>query len=268
MTDLTYVIAGNGASLTQSPKGSILASDHMVRVNNFFFEPQSYLGPRVDLAVMGGDPRVAPFMFETLRQCRHTYDIKAWTSHNPAVIRAGMRHFGACYQPLRYGDPALQAQVQALIAQYGCTPMTGTYAVLAAHGAGAERIILTGMDFYQTRKRYAYQAGKHQKALLGADLDVRGLDQRLHNLDLDMAILSLLQDHSGGILLRTNTKSMLDNLMDMAPLREGPTPDTRPTNPPKDWSSRAGFYPITLLRFLRWARRAMTRRSKWYNPAP
>lgn len=262
MTNLTYVIAGNGASLATSLKGTLLASDRMVRVNNFFFEPQSYLGLRVDLAVMGGDPRVAPFMFETLRQCQHTYNIKAWTSHNPAVARAGMRHFAAQHQPLRYGDPALEAQVKALIAQYDCAPMTGTYAVLAAYGAGAERIILTGMDFYQTGKRYTYQAGKHQKALLGADLDVRGLDQRLHNLDLDMAILALLQDHTGGALFRANTGSMLDNLMDMAPQRDGATPDVRPTNPPTDWSSRTGLYPITLLRFLRWARHAMTRPHK------
>jgi hypothetical protein len=237
-----------------------------VRTNNFFFEPQSFLGRRVDLAVMGGDPRVAPFMFETLWRCRGTYDLRAWTSHNPAVVRAGRRRFGALYQPLRYGSDALAKQVQALIAHYGCKPMTGTYAVLAAHGRGAGQgtghIILTGMDLYGSENRYAHTTGKNHSALLGQDLNQRKIDADQHNIDLDLAILALVQEHTGGALKRTTSGSKLDTLMDMAPFRAGASPDISPTNPPADWASRAGLYPIGLLKGLRYLRRVTTRPSK------
>ncbi|QCO58159.1 hypothetical protein EOK75_20600 (plasmid) [Pseudorhodobacter turbinis] len=255
MTGPTYVVAGNGTSIAHPTAGSILASDFMVRSNNFFFEPQSFLGRRVDLAVMGGDPRVAPFMFETLWQCRGTYDLRAWTSHNPAVIRAGRRRFGALFQPLCYGDDGLAAQVQGLIACYGCKPMTGTYAVLAAYGQGAGRIILTGIDFYDSQKRYSYDAGKNQSALLGQDLNYRGLDIRQHNIDLDLEILTLVQEHTGGALRRTTSGSRLDAVMDLAENRQGAGPDIVPTTPPTDWASWAGLYPIAALKLLRRLRR-------------
>lgn len=256
MTRPTYVVAGNGNSLAQANTGRIQASDHIVRTNNFFFEQQSYLGTRIDLAVMGGDPRVAPFMFETLWQCRTTYDLKAWTSHNPVVIKAGLRRFGAQYTPLRYGDPKINDQVQSLIRHYGRKPMTGTYAVLAAYGAGAGRILLTGMDFYQTGNRYAYQAGRHQSNLLGIDLNQRGLDTLQHNPRLDLAIFALLQEQDDVELLRTANGSLLDTIMDLAPKRTGPVPIVQPTHPPTDWAPRAGLYPIAALKLLRWLRRA------------
>ncbi len=43
--------------------------------------------------------------------------------------------------------------------------------------------------------------------------------------------------------------------MDMAENRPGP--DITPTNPPVDWSPRAGLYPIAALKVLRRMRRAM-----------
>jgi hypothetical protein len=259
MTDVThstYVVAGNGASLMQEAGGRILASDRMVRTNNFFFEPQSYLGLRVDLAVMGGDPRVAPFMFETLWRCRGTYDVRAWTSHNPAVIRAGKRRFHATYQPLRTGLPDLDARVSALIARYDRKPMTGTYAVLAALGQGAERIILTGMDFYQQDRRYSYATGTSQRALLGADLERRKVDARQHDPALDLAVLSAVQEETGGFLQRASSGSLLDAIMPLAPVRDGPRPAISPTDPPGDWANRVGLYHISTLRVLRRLRRA------------
>ena len=261
MTKTTYVVAGNGASLAQPFEGRILGSDFMLRTNNFFFEPRSFLGPRVDLAVMGGDPRVAPFMFETLWQCRKTYDLRHWTSHNPAVVRAGKRRFAPRYKPLSFGPPAIAPQVQALIAKYDRKPMTGTYALLAACGlhmaAPPETrggIILAGMDLYGTDTRYAYQSSKNQMALLGHDLNHRRLDSRLHDVDLDMAIMALLQAHTDGALLRTSSNSRLDHIMDLDPKRAGAPPECVPTHPPKDWAAWAGGYPIALLRMLRWGR--------------
>lgn len=266
MTHPTYVVAGNGASLAHIPPGCVLASDRMVRTNNFFFERHSHLGPRVDLAVMGGDPRVAPFMFETLWQCRETYALNAWTSHNPAVIRAGKRRFGACYEPLHFATQDIEKQVQDLCARFGCKPMTGTYALLAAHGQGAGqgggKIILAGMDLYGTDTRYAFTAGHNHSVLLGRDLNRRQLDTRQHNSDLDLAIIALLQEHTQGALQRCSSGSRLDDLMDVAPQRTGAPPDVQPTNAPTDWAAWAGVYPIVALKMLRGMRAALSWPSK------
>ncbi len=267
MSSHTYVVAGNGASLACAPAQSILASDTIIRTNNFFFEPQSFLGPRVDLAVMGGDPRVAPFMFETLWRCRHTYDLRAWTSHNPAVIRAGQRRFATLYQPMHWGCDALADQVQTLIAEYDCKPMTGTYGVLAAlghslaAGTGISQIILTGVDLYSNGRRYIFEAGRNHNALLGGNLDWRGLDTGQHNMELDLKILALVQEHTNGALRRTTSGSGLDEIMEMAQQRQGAVPEIRPTTPPTDWVSRVGLYPIAALKMMRWLRRVMKPRA-------
>ena len=93
LADRTVVVAGNGCSVEAIPDGVLLADDFVIRTNNFFFERRFHLGRRVDLALMGGDPRVAPFMFETLYRCRADYDIRAITSVNSRVAKAGQRRF-------------------------------------------------------------------------------------------------------------------------------------------------------------------------------
>ena len=253
----TYVVAGNGTSLAEPHGNRILASDKIVRTNNFFFERQSYLGTRVDLAVMGGDPRVAPFMFETLWQCRGTYDITAWCSHNPKVQRAGQRRFARAFIPFPQLPGALAAQLQELIARYQCKPMTGTYGALAALGQGAEQIILTGFDLYQSGKRYTYDVGRRQSQLLGADLNTRSLDKGQHNIDLDIAVFELMQRHMAGGLSCAAPNAALSKVMDLAPIRDGAAPDITPLDAPRDWASWAGLYPLGALRALRAARRIL-----------
>ena len=93
MSSRPVIVAGNGMSLTRIAPGRVLETDFIIRTNNFFFETHYYLGRRVDLAMMGGDPRVAPFMFETLWQCRKDYDLQGWSSFNPKVVPAGNRRF-------------------------------------------------------------------------------------------------------------------------------------------------------------------------------
>lgn len=147
--------------------------------------------------------------------------------------------------------------------------MTGTYGVLAALGhaaqtaaAGAPQIILTGMDFYAGTQRYTFETGKNQSALLGLDMNQRRVDTSQHNTDLDLAIFEQIQEHTDGTLRRTTSGSKLDDLMEMAPPRHGPALDIRPTNPPTDWAPRAGLYPITALKFMRWLRGSMKRPYK------
>ncbi len=249
--DRPVVVAGNGASLAHLPQGAVLPDDFIIRTNNFFFEPQFYLGQRVDLAFIGGDPRVAPFLFETLYRCRNDYDLRSWSSHNPRVIRAGRWRFGSRFQPMCYRDAQIQNEVQQLISHHGCQPTTGVYAVLMAHGLGAEKILLAGMDFYGTHKRYPFVPGPHYRALMGEDLGRRGLDHHLHNLDLDHAILGLLQRRGDVELQRIGDSPLLRDVSVPAPNRGG-TGICRPRSaPPTDWAGRVGLYPIGVLKVLR-----------------
>lgn len=251
LRDRTVVVAGNGASLAQIPPGAVLADDFIIRTNNFFFEQRFYLGCRVDLAFMGGDPRVAPFMFETLYRCRSDYDLRGWSSHNPRVIRAGRRRFGQSVLSMRYRDTSLETEVRQLITRHGRHPTTGVYAVLMAYGLGAETILLAGMDFYGARTRYPFSPGPHYRALMGQDLGQRGLDHHLHDLDLDHAILRLLQERGDVQLLRLGDSPLLRDVSAPAPNRDGTGLDLPRTAPPTDWVNRAGLYPIGALKIMR-----------------
>jgi hypothetical protein len=261
------VVAGNGPSLAQMPPGVALAGDYVVRVNNFFFETRFHLGPRVDLAVLGGDPRVAPFMAETLRRCGD-YGILAWTSHDPRVIRAARRPLRrAAHLPMRLRDAHLARALDALRGRYQKEVSTGVFAVLAAHGLGAERIVLAGMDLYSGPVRYPFVPGRRMRALMGRDLGRRGVDRRLHDADLDRAVLAMLAGRGDAILHAAAPTPGLGALMELAPTRAGVPVADDPRTPPADWAGRSGLYPIGALSVLRrgagWlrARRAEAPRS-------
>ncbi|MVO18516.1 hypothetical protein [Parasedimentitalea huanghaiensis] len=251
MMDRRVVVAGNGPSIASLEPGCIQADDFIIRINNFFFEPRFFLGQRVDLAFMAGDPRVAPFMFETLHQCRADYDLRAWSSHNPRVVRAGQRRFGALYQPMRYRDSEIEAEVKTLIARYNRSPTTGVYAVLMAHAIGAQEIIMAGLDLYSTPQRYPYELGPHYRALMGQDLAARGIDSHLHHPQLDLDILKVLKTRDDVRLLRACDTPALKDLTDWAPVQGTPSLDQPRHSPPTDWAARSGFYSIELLKVLR-----------------
>jgi hypothetical protein len=248
----TCVVAGNGQSLTRIAPGRVLAGDAVLRTNNFFFERAFYLGRRVDMAYLGGDPRVAPFMFETLHRCRDEYEIGGWTSHNPKVIKAGMARFSDLYRPLRFRDTALAREVARLTALFQRKPMSGTYAVLAAHGLGARHILLAGVELYTGGARYPFTPGRHFQSLMAPSRAPEGPDRQLHDPDLDRAILEHLLSRGDLRLERTSEHSALADILPLAAPREGapmePLPRPEPIN---DWAAWAGAYPIAMLKLLR-----------------
>ncbi|WP_254868554.1 hypothetical protein [Phaeobacter sp. HF9A] len=190
-------------------------------------------------------------MFETLYRCRNDYDLRGWSSHNPQVIRAGRRRFAQSFQPMRYRDKMVEQAVRQLIVRHGRHPTTGIYAVLMAHGMGAEQILLPGMDFYGTHQRYPFSPGPHYRDLMGQDLGRRGLDAHLHDLDLDHAILQMLQTRGDLQLLRLGDSPLLRDVSDPAPDRGGAGLEQPRVDPPTDWASWAGPYPIRALKVLR-----------------
>lgn len=258
----TVVVAGNGGSIESIPHGVVLADDFIIRTNNFFFERQFFLGHRVDLALMGGDPRVAPFMFETLYRCRLDYDIRAVTSINSRVAKAGQRRFSSQFRKFPWRDSNLRDAVSDLEHRHKRKVMTGTYAVLAAYGLGARSLILVGFDLYTGTARYPYPMGPHQRALMEPVIERHGLDADQHDRDLDYSVLKLLL-HRGDVAITCATNPMAwGNLLPLAEPRVGVPLRALPRlSAPTDWASNVGFYHIYLLRFLRWARR-VTRRKK------
>ncbi|WP_172300509.1 hypothetical protein [Pseudoruegeria sp. HB172150] len=249
------VIAGSGPSLAAIAPGRVLADDLIVRVNNFFFEDRYYLGARVDLAFVSGDPRLAPFLCATLRRARADYDIRAWTAPSRRVERAGRRRLRLPFRPFCPGDAETAARVEALKARYQAIPSSGVQAVLMAQHMGAARIVLAGIDLYSGAKRYVYTPGRHQRALLGQDLDTRAYDRPLHHPDLDRAVLAWLADRPGLTLWRSADCAALNDLLDLAPARPGAAPVPAPKRRIADWDARAGLYPIALLKLMRRMRR-------------
>lgn len=251
-----FVVAGNGPSIAQFPTGVLRPDDFIIRVNSFFFEPVFYLGQRVDLAFIGGDPLVAPLVFETLYHCQDHYDLSGWSTHNPKVLPHGQRRFGGLYQEMRFRDAALKAQVETLVRSYQKHPTTGTYAVLMAHGLGAEEILLTGFDFYQKANRYCYPPGASIRALMGQDIATRGLDQRLHDVQLDLDILRLLQDRDHVRLLSATDVPVLRNISQLVvPNRAERRTSGQPKRsaPPMDWVARSGLTHVRTLKLRRQA---------------
>ena len=250
MSNVT-VVAGSGLSLTRIAPGRVLATDSIFRTNNFFFEDQYYLGKRVDLAFVGGDPRVSPFVFETLVRARAQYDVRRWSAATGKVAHIGRRFMKLPYQPLHYADDRTREMLDVLQARYQARPSSGIQALLLAHAMGARRIILAGIDLYSGPQRYAYAPGRHQRDLLGKDLATRSYDLRLHHPDLDLAILAWLAAEPDISLWRSSDCAALNDLLDLAPERPGPVLTPQPKPQILDWAPWAGWYPIGLLKLLR-----------------
>jgi len=258
----TVVVAGSGESLSRIAPGRVLAADSVVRVNNFVFERQRYLGSRVDLAYVAGDPRLAPFVFEAMARARDQYEIRAWAGLTEPVRRAGRARLGRHGVPERdtgLRDAEARVLLARLEAEHQASPTAGVRAALWAWEAGAATILLAGIDLYAGPVRYAYEPGPRQRALLGADLGRRGYDQGLHDPELDRRVLAWLAARPGLNLWRSADVPALNGLLDLAPARPGPAMPVLDKRPITDWPARAGLYPIQLLRLLRWTRRLQRR---------
>lgn len=251
------VVAGNGPSLAKIVPNRILVGDTIVRTNNFFFEAQYFLGKTVDLAFVCGDPRISPFVFETLNRARAYYDVRQWSAPTCRVARIGRRRLNLPYQPLHHADDATTAKLADLQARYQVVPSTGIQALLLAQAMGARQIILAGIDLYSGPQRYAYVPGRHQRDLLGEDLATRSYDQHMHHYDLDRALIDWLASRPGMTLWRSADCPVLNDLLDLAGERPGPAVRATPKPQPQmlDWAGWAGWYPIALLKLLRRVRR-------------
>ena len=245
------VVAGNGPSLAHIAPGRVTGDDAILRTNSFFLEPHYYLGRRVDLAMIAGDPRVAPFIAETLRQNPGSYDLRHWSATNPAVARKIAARMLCPHQPMRYHGPGVEQAVARLCAQYQAQPTAGVQTLYLAHALGARHILLAGIDLYATPQRYAFDPGPRMRILMGRDLGTRSFDGHLHHPDLDRALIGWLADQPDVTLQRAADPSPLAGLLDLAPVRSGPPLDQPVKRPITDWAGSANGYPIGVLMALR-----------------
>lgn len=254
------VVAGNGPSLAAIAPGRVLATDAILRTNSFFLEPAYYLGPRVDLAMISGDPRVAPFLVETLAGLSGQYGVESWTSNDPRVIRIAARRLALPQVPLALADAETAAEVARLCDLYRAQPTAGVLLLLMAQALGARRILLAGIDLYAGSRRYAFDPGPRMRRLMGQDFGVRSWDNHLHHPDLDRRLIAWVAGRPGMALWRATDPSPLSELLDLAPLRDGPPPPAPAKTPVEDWAGWAGgWYPAWGLWVLRRGR-ALQRR--------
>ena len=134
--DGVCVVAGNGPSLAAIAPGRVLAQDAILRTNSFFLETAYHLGTRVDLAMISGDPRVAPFLVETLSGLAGQYRLESWTSNDPRVIRIAARRLTAPQVPLAFADADTTAEVARLCDHYRAQPTAGGADAAAGPCAG------------------------------------------------------------------------------------------------------------------------------------
>jgi len=254
------VVAGNGPSLAHVAPGRVTGADAILRTNSFFLEPEYFLGTRVDLAMIAGDPRVVPFLLETLCRAPHLYRIGGWSSPAPGVARMAARRMSCPQVPMACLTPAVAAEVARLSDHYRAVPTAGVQTLLLAHAKGARHILLAGIDLYATPQRYAVTPGPHMRRLLGQDLGTRSFDNRLHHPDLDRRLIAFLADQPGLTLQRAADPSPLSGLLDLAPPRTGPALHQPPKVPITDWAGWAdGWYPVGALWLPRQVRGAQMR---------
>lgn len=257
--DSFVVIGGNGPSLARLAPDRVLAGDVIFRINSFFLETDYHLGRRVDLALIAGDPRVVPFVLETMRRAQGQYELRRWAATKPRVARIARGSLDLPEERLRQ-TPAAAAELDRLMAEYQAEPTSGIQALFLAHAMGARRIGLAGIDLYAAPTRYAFEPGPRMRALMGRDLATRPYDRRLHHPDLDKAAISWLSEQADVSLFRLSEDSPLAEFLDLAPPREGMAPE-RPVKPPiTDWAGWAkGWYPARALWAMRKVRSAQMR---------
>lgn len=251
MSDKTAIVAGNGPSLAAIPPGVVIEDDEIIRTNSFFLEREYYLGDHVDLAFIAGDPRVTPFVFATLQSIADHYRVAAWTSQHDAVRNVGVKYCSRPFAPYLDLPPNASDVIEDLTKRYQAQPTTGVMAMFQAQARGARTIILAGVDLYGANQRYVFEPGKNMRSLLGQNLAARRYDTRLHNRDLDCALIDWVAGQDGLRLYKASPDAPLD--LDPAPIRPGSPILPKPKPVTHDWVSWAGWYPIWGLRLLRMA---------------
>ncbi|PMR73046.1 alpha-2,3-sialyltransferase [Billgrantia endophytica] len=247
-----FIVAGGGPSLLTLDVRRVDLQDTIVRVNNFFFENTYRLGRRVDLVQVGGDRWIFPFYAKTLHRllAEGVYSVGSWSSHQAQVARRGQRSLPLPFVGVRYRDRDAEKAISALIERYRKTPTTGIWAIISAHGLGADTITLAGIDLYTGSERYAHELTGHSAALV-SHIGTGGYNTQFHDVALDRDIIVYLAQRGDVKIQRASVESGALDFLPVAPKHgEGfrIEPKSKVIN---DWDGWAGLYPIGAMRLAR-----------------
>lgn len=243
-------------------------SASIVRVNNFFFEEQFFLGKRVDLVQVGGDGWLFPFYAKTLARAANEggYSVSSWSCHKESLLDCGARILSIPSVPFSFRDIEAQKSVENLCAETGLFPTTGVLAVINAHSLGAKKITIVGMDLYSGKERYPHKLGSKTSAVVS---EFKGYNERCHSLDLDLAVLQYLNSRDDVEIFRIGSNpSIVPEVISSPRLT---TPSLKPCPSKKilihDWVGWFGPIPFCLVHILRRARmfqiRLLTLSKSW-----
>ena len=189
--DKDVIVAGNGPSLRKTVNFSHNRNVKIVRVNNFFFETQFYLGKTVDLLVVGGDRWLFPFYLQTAKKLikKDDYKILNWTCFETTILN---KYEIKDATKLYIEDRAHALEhVKFLQKKYGNRkPTTGVLAVLYAYLLGAKTINVIGLDNYSLGQPYEYDNSQVDKQL--RQKNKKEFPKRFHALELDLEIMDFI----------------------------------------------------------------------------
>ncbi|THV10569.1 alpha-2,3-sialyltransferase [Rhizobium rhizophilum] len=248
-----FIVAGNGPTMVDLDRAQFNIEDTIIRVNSFFFEPEYFIGRRVDILQIGGDRWIFPFFAKTLGKvlAAGLYDVRHWSCHQPDVAQGARCQVGRNEVALCYKDSHTRDYVVGRCLHYGRLPTTGVYALLNAHALGAKYITIAGMDFYAADRRYMYELGPRNERLLHGSAKI-GYNGNFHDQRLDLDIVRYLADKQELTLYRTNSATSALEFLDLAPDHHNVShpPCVKPVKI-TDFESRVGVYPIALMQILR-----------------
>lgn len=262
MTARTYVVGGSGPSLRSTDPARVPASATVVRVNNFFLEPEYFLGRRVDCAYFSADPRAVRFYIATLRQVieRGEYDVRRTASH---LTTARRHHPPKPFTAVDHAGTEVGRLLSAIEREEGARPTSGVMAMLHARRLGANRILLAGIDFY-TGPKYVVDIPPTLARVLEPNFSPQGYDVPLHTLAADRRALDWLREQ--GVAVEATSEEAAAG-MDLPLAPRQPDGDRLGGTGPKgvrytdDWVSRAGVWTVGGLALARAVRRRIPRRA-------
>lgn len=257
MTETT-IIGASGPSLGLVEHNRLPSDAHIIRVNNFFLESHYHLGPRVDTAYFSADPRAVRFYVATLRAlvARNEYVVGSTASHLPAAARLPVP---APFEFFAPRDPAARRLLDRLAEGAHLRPTSGAMAMLYAVENGAERLILTGVDFYAGPK-YGHDLPPRLHRVLRPNLSESGYDDRLHTQEADLSVVEFLIDRGIDVRLGTSRVSDVPSPIALEPapvVMDHVLPSAKAHPYVNDWSRWAGPWSIEMLVAARWARRQL-----------
>ena len=251
-TSERVIVSGSGPSLKSIDYQRIPRDINIVRVNNFFFEENYYLGRHVDVIQFSMDRRVTRFYLSTLRDVirQDIYSVDRIITHTNMLPP---HSFPSIFQNFNFRDQKLKRMLDRLYHKNRLYPTTGVLALLNAVEHGATKIYLAGFDFYEGSEKYAFQIPPRLGSVLKPNLSEIGYD-RFHSINTDLQFLKYVLDKGVEVYLTSGSVGSPFAGVGLAPkLNDNaytdmfvPKTDAQRV---KDWNGRDGIYSVKFLRF-------------------